>query len=149
VLRKPKLPEPIFESVSYEPGPGQRLFEKFRKSGLQVIVKMVSIELTPEKPYFHPGSWHVEGQMNEHIAATALYYVDSDNITPTSLFFRMQTSAYLQDGDHGGFDVGQGNYEWLESAYGTNFGSGISPCLQNYGSVQTKDKRLLAFPNVL
>lgn len=149
VLRKPRLPEPIFKDVDYEPASGQRLFDKFRKSGLQVIVKMASIELTPEKPYFNPGGWHVEGQMNERIAATALYYVDSENITPTNLSFRMQTSAYLHDGDIGGFDVGQDQYHWLESVYGTNFGCGNSPCLQNYGSVETKEKRLLAFPNVL
>jgi hypothetical protein len=149
VLRKPKLPEPTFEDVDYEPASGERLFERFRESGLQVIVKIASIELTPEKPYFHPGSWHVEGQLNERIAATALYYVDSKNITPTKLSFRMQTSSYLQDGDGGGFDVGQDQYHWLESAYGTNFGCGNSPCLQNYGSVETKEKRLLAFPNVL
>jgi len=29
--------------------------------------------------------------MNERIVATALYYVDSDNVTPSSLSFRMQT----------------------------------------------------------
>ncbi|KAJ4354947.1 hypothetical protein N0V95_003356 [Ascochyta clinopodiicola] len=148
VLRKPRLPEPRFEDVDYEPAAGQRLSDKFLQSGLQVIVKMASIELTPEKPYFHQGSWHVEGQMNEHICATALYYVDSENITTSSLSFRMQTSAYLED-DHPDFRVGQGNFTWMESNYATRFGADSGgTCLQNYGSVETKEKRLLAFPNV-
>ncbi|KAF9041274.1 hypothetical protein BJ165DRAFT_1530017 [Panaeolus papilionaceus] len=35
------------------------------------------------------GTWHVEGQLNERIVATVLYY-DSQNITPSSLAFRQQ-----------------------------------------------------------
>lgn len=148
VLRKPKLPEARFEDVDYTPVPGKRLIDKFRKSGLQVIVKIASIELTPQKPYFPEGSWHVEGQMNEHICATALYYLDSENITPSSLSFRMQTSAYLYEDER--YNVGQDSYHWMESNYGTHFSPGsCSPCLQNYGSVETKERRLLAFPNVL
>jgi hypothetical protein len=83
--------------------------------------------------------------MNEHICATALYYLDSENITASSLSFRMQTSAYLDDEIH----VGQGSFRWLEKIYGTSLGAGNSPCLQNYGSVETRQGRLLAFPNAL
>jgi hypothetical protein len=88
---------------------------------------MVSIELTPEKPHFPEGGWHVEGQMNEQICSTALYYLDSENTTPSSLSFRMQTSAYLDE--DGAFNVGQDIYHWLESCYGTHFGGCCSPCL--------------------
>lgn len=147
-IRKPVQPEAYFEEVDYEPKDDQRLFAKFRESGLQVIVKIASIELTPEKPHFDQGSWHVEGQMNEHIAATALYYLDSENITPSSLSFRMQTDAYLNDDD--AFRVGQDGYHWMQSIYGTHFGiGGGGSCLQNFGRVETREKRLLAFPNVL
>lgn len=83
--------------------------------------------------------------MNEHICATALYYVDSENITSSSLEFRMQTDFYMDD-DMG---IGQQAYNWLEAAYGASLGGGGSPCLQNYGSVETRQGRLLAFPNVL
>ena len=31
--------------------------------GLQVIVKLANIELTPEKPDYEGGTWHVEGQL--------------------------------------------------------------------------------------
>ena len=59
LLRKARIPEAEFKDVDYMPKNGTRLFDKFSKSGLQVIVKMVSIELTPEKPDFPAGGWHV------------------------------------------------------------------------------------------
>ena len=43
----------------YVPKESARLSEKFKDSGLQIIVKMASIELTPEKPEFPIGGWHV------------------------------------------------------------------------------------------
>lgn len=43
------------------------LRKKFGESsggrGLQVIVKLANIELTPEKPYYEGGTWHIEGQL--------------------------------------------------------------------------------------
>ena len=35
----------------------------FTKRGLQVIVKLANIHLTPEKPEYGGGTWHVEGQL--------------------------------------------------------------------------------------
>ena len=32
---------------------------------LQIIVKLANIHLTPEKPTYEGGTWHVEGQANE------------------------------------------------------------------------------------
>ncbi|KAF2019444.1 hypothetical protein BU24DRAFT_419067 [Aaosphaeria arxii CBS 175.79] len=143
-IQKPKIPEPVFEDLDYAPLAENLLSQKFKDTGLQVIVKMASIELTPEKPEFPAGGWHIEGQMNETICATALYYLDSENITDSSLAFRMQVSAYLNDD----ISVGQEEYHWLEQIYGTSLGGGSAPCLQNYGEVVTKQGRLLAFPNV-
>ncbi|KAF7853259.1 hypothetical protein EAF04_010761 [Stromatinia cepivora] len=144
LLRKPVIPEPSFKDVNYSREPEKCLSKKFEKSGLQVIIKMASIELTPEKPEFPMGGWHIEGQMNEHICGTALYYLDSENITSSDLSFRMQTMEDLYDD----FEVGQNSFDWLEQVYGTNLGLQESPCLQNYGSVETREGRLLAFPNV-
>lgn len=57
-IREPHLPEPLdFKPVTYQVG--EALSKKFRDTGLQVIVKMASIELTPEKPIFPAGGWHV------------------------------------------------------------------------------------------
>lgn len=56
--RTPIYPEPkTYTAVNYTPTHGIR--ERFNEHGLQVIVKMASIELTPEKPDFLGGSWHV------------------------------------------------------------------------------------------
>jgi hypothetical protein len=131
------------DDVNYTVDPAETLRERFKDTGLQVIVKMASIELTPEKPEFAPGNWHVEGMMNEHIAATALYYLDSENITDSHLEFRTLTDFYDRDE----WDIGQNSFSWMEAVFGTNLGSG-SACLQNYGSVLTPQGRLLAFPNI-
>ncbi|KAK7963383.1 hypothetical protein PG988_010357 [Apiospora saccharicola] len=120
MIREPVFLQPdSFTEVDYAVAAGETLREKFLDSGLQVIVKLASIELTPEKPEFAAGSWHVEGQMNEHICATALYYLDSENVTPSSLAFRMGTS-WDQDGLQ--MSAGQDAYNWLERSYGTSFG---------------------------
>ncbi|KAK8034017.1 hypothetical protein PG993_009012 [Apiospora rasikravindrae] len=145
-VREPILVEPDdFTDVDY--AACEKLRDKFGRSGLQVIVKMASIELTPEKPEFPTGSWHIEGQMNEHICATALYYLDSENVTDSSLAFRMGTSWDQWDLQ---MTAGQDAYNWLERSYGTSFGPTGSggPCLQFFGSVGTPEGRLLAFPNV-
>ncbi len=35
----------------------------YASTGLQIIVKFANIHLTPEKPEYEGGTWHVEGQM--------------------------------------------------------------------------------------
>jgi hypothetical protein len=62
-------------------------------SRLQFLVKLANIELTPEKPTYDGGSWHIEGQLNEAIVATAIYYYDSNNITHSHLAFRTPADA--------------------------------------------------------
>ncbi|KAK5991331.1 hypothetical protein PT974_09612 [Cladobotryum mycophilum] len=151
--REAVLPEPNqFKEIDYSPTEG--LCEKFKEYGLQVIVKMTSIELTPEKPEFPAGNWQIEGQMNEKICATALFYIDSENVTSSHLSFRMPTSTYINDD----MKSGQDRYNYLERVYGTAFGGvgdhrdaeegGPGSCLQTFGDVETPEGRLLAFPNV-
>ncbi len=86
--------------------------------------------------------------MNEHIVATALYYLDSENVTPSKLSFRMATS-YEQDELQE--QVGQDLYHGYEQIYATRLGldGEDSATVQTYGSVETPEGRLLAFPNVL
>ncbi|KAF3480408.1 uncharacterized protein GIQ15_05755 [Arthroderma uncinatum] len=94
----------------------------YGKTGLQVIIKLANIHLTPENPEYGGGSWHVEGQLNEHICATALYYYDSANITESRLAFRQ-----------------------LEQVFGCHQ-DGTS--IQYPGSVACKEGRLLTFSNI-
>jgi hypothetical protein len=113
----------------------------FRDKGLQVIVKLASIELTPENPQYPGGSWHVEGMKNEHIVATSIYYFDVDNTTTARLSFRQ--GATLDDMD---LQYEQDDHEPLSTVFGTN-GMRDEPAVQQIGSISTPEGRLLAFPN--
>lgn len=85
--------------------------------------------------------------MNEHIVATALYYLDSQNVTPSELSFHMATDQEQTNLRH---RVEQGMFEVYERIYGTRLGVDFSnKNVQPYSSVATPEGRLLAFPNVL
>ncbi|KAJ9475624.1 hypothetical protein PHBOTO_005699 [Pseudozyma hubeiensis] len=119
------------------------LEQSYRDRGLQVIVKLASIELSPDKPQYAGGSWHVEGMMNEHIVATSILYYDVENVTTARISFRQNADLddenfeYEQD-DHGPICVVFGTDSLRDEAK-----------LQQLGSVATPNGRLLAFPNTL
>ncbi|KAF9887732.1 hypothetical protein FE257_009685 [Aspergillus nanangensis] len=117
------------------------LKQNYAKSGLQIIFKLAGIYLTPEKPEYEGGSWHVEGALNEHICATALYYYDEENITPSRLAFRQKLNAYDMR-----YYVHQYEWESTEQFYGVKQDG---PPIQLLGSVLTRSGRLLSFPNNL
>jgi hypothetical protein len=59
-MREPIFPMPdeaAPSDINYLPSKSLR--DYFQDRGLQVIVKMATIELTPDKPEFQQGSWHV------------------------------------------------------------------------------------------
>lgn len=104
---------------------------------LKVIVKMANIELTPEKPSYKGGSWHVEGTINEDIVATVLYYYDMENIEDSKLSFR---TAY----DDPRYE--QGDLLYCEHFFGINDGDKMT---KQIGSVTAKQGRVIIFPNAL
>ncbi|KAM5469176.1 hypothetical protein MauCBS54593_004528 [Microsporum audouinii] len=153
-VRKVALPEPGDFTPRKQPDPYDEskkpldwremvdLQGDYEKTGLQVIVKLANIHLTPEKPRYDGGSWHVEGQLNEHICATALYYYDSVNITESRLEFRHLASFY--DADEVKYE--QDDHAWLKEVFGCEqYGSTV----QEIGSVLCKEGRLVTFPNKL
>lgn len=109
--------------------------------GLQIIFKLANIHLTPEKPSYAGGSWHIEGTLSERICATALYYYDEENITPSQLSFRQSI-----DEEELIMIPAQSAYNSLESYLGVQQ-EGVA--VHDLGSVLTRPGRLLAFPNVL
>ncbi|KAH7123079.1 hypothetical protein EDB81DRAFT_665445 [Dactylonectria macrodidyma] len=109
---------------------------------IQVIVKLANIHLTPDKPSYDGGSWHVEGQYNEHITATALYYYDSENITDSYLSFRTAADRENLTSD---FNHEQGEFEPIERIFDIK---AWREKLQTIGSVLTRQSRALFFPNV-
>jgi hypothetical protein len=138
-------PDHEFYSVSLE--------HTFKEQDLQVIVKLASIELTPDKPSYEGGSWDVDGMLNEHIAATAIYYYDVSNLTTASVSFRQAT---MMDADNLSFEedlsealaavFGIPNVESMEASleYSEQYST-----LQKIGSISTPEGRLLAWPNTL
>lgn len=57
-------PEPgEFKVIEANERDRMNLREKFAETGLQIIVKLANIELTPENPDYEGGAWHIEGQL--------------------------------------------------------------------------------------
>ncbi|MFJ9683498.1 DUF4246 domain-containing protein [Streptomyces sp. NPDC101194] len=133
--RRPVVPDaPAFVPPAL---PGNSARVDLRGRRLQVIVKLATIHLTPDKPDYAGGSWHVEGMLNERIVSTGIYYWDSENITESRLSFRASISEpdYEQNDDNGVDEVyGLGNEDSLN---------------QVLGSASTPAGRCLAFPNIL
>ncbi|KAJ2864354.1 hypothetical protein GGH94_002965 [Coemansia aciculifera] len=109
---------------------------------LQAIVKMSNIELTPEKPDYDGGNWHVEAMANERIIATGIYYYDVENIAESNLKFRESVNEDIsyEQYDHRGLALAYGMYE--EDIYG-----GL-PLDQEIGHIEIKNGRCIVFPNI-
>ncbi|MFB7364330.1 DUF4246 domain-containing protein [Streptomyces hydrogenans] len=133
--RRPIVPDaPVFAPPA-PPGPSDRVDLRGRR--LQVIVKLATIHLTPNRPEYAGGSWHVEGMLNERIVSTGIHYWDGENITESRLGFR----AALDDPEYE-----QNDDEGLREVYGLEDEDALNQVL---GSVPTPAGRSLAFPNVL
>lgn len=130
---------PAINPKGYIPGNLELRYTTYALAGktIQVIVKLANIHLTPEKPKYAGGSWHVEGMSNEAIAASGIYYYDEDNITESRLEFRTTARPpedYEQDDTHGCMETwGVGRDD---------------PCLNHLGGISTCQDRAIAFPNI-
>ncbi|MFD7974563.1 DUF4246 domain-containing protein [Streptomyces sp. NPDC059071] len=133
--RRPVVPDAPAFTAPELPEASARVDLRGRR--LQVIVKLATIHLTPEKPEYSGGSWHVEGMLNERIVSTGIYYWDSENITESRLSFRaaLDDPYYEQNDDNG-----------LREVYGLEDEDALNQVL---GSASTPAGRCLAFPNIL
>ncbi|RAL06037.1 DUF4246 domain-containing protein [Aspergillus ibericus CBS 121593] len=123
------------------------LEDQFRQQGLQVIVRVFSIDLTVEAPHY-PGDpeFHVDGMLNEHIVATALFCYSSENITESRI-------SYQQDDAMDIFGHQQDPF-CIYKLYGLppSPGIGLEPGvfrLQTLGSVAVTTGRFLSWSNTL
>ncbi|KAK5669156.1 hypothetical protein QVD99_003566 [Batrachochytrium dendrobatidis] len=107
-----------------------------RGRNLQVIVKLTNIQLTPSKPKYNEGDWHIEGPRNESIAAIGLYYYDVENITTPKLDFReaVNSSYYEMPACVYWKDV----YDIVERKSSKN---------QYIGSLELPNGRCVVYPN--
>ncbi|KAF7368720.1 hypothetical protein MVEN_00196700 [Mycena venus] len=113
-----------------------------RGRNIQCIVKFANIQLTPETPRYHGGSWHIEGMVNERIIASGIYYYDEENIEQSTLSFRVPTA----EPDY----HDQDDFRCVEFLYGIALDSSRHPgkCIQDLGCVVTQQGRALAWPNL-
>ncbi|KAK3374562.1 hypothetical protein B0H63DRAFT_400978 [Podospora didyma] len=125
--------------------------DKFKDSGLQVIVEMTSIQLTPEitvhcrGPYdWCTPSLHLDGKLNERVVVTTVYCVDSGNVAPNLVSFSMQTDN-MEELWYGNDYKDEYLYNYDEKLWGACLQN--APCLQNYGEVEIRQGRLLVFPS--
>ena len=116
------------------------LEKEFWNIGLQMILRVTEINLTPEKPRYDSEEWHVQGRMNERICATAVYTYGIHNTTPASLSFRRRINAeeamlakdYIQ------------SPPWAPELYGARSGD---PVIQHMGDITLSEDRLVTYPN--
>ncbi|KAJ2771901.1 hypothetical protein IWQ56_001602, partial [Coemansia nantahalensis] len=114
---------------------------------LQAIFKMSSIELTPEKPEYEGGNWHVEAMANERIVATGIYYYDVENITESTLSFRESVDEDIEYEQNDREGV-QNAYDIYDAGRDEENMDDEVPLIQEIGSVEAKNGRCLVFPNV-
>lgn len=131
--RMPYVCDPKFEMPDFETSHGK--FSIYDRE-LKVIVKLANIELTPERPNYDGGVWHMEGCLNEDIIATALYYYDCENITESRLMFRpgVREPEYAQGDDRG-----------VRMIYGVEDGNILS---YDNSYLEAIEDRSIVFPNV-
>ncbi|KAJ5805800.1 uncharacterized protein N7503_003402 [Penicillium pulvis] len=140
------------------------LQDEFREQGLQVVVRIHSIELDPETPSFPGEEWHTEGNANERIVANAIYALDSENVSEPQICFRQRckkagTGTWVydrigaEDSDEEGSDYDDLYLKhalWDVKYIGRLLGSEdiqYSPAWQQLGEVKVPPGRLISFPN--
>jgi hypothetical protein len=109
---------------------------------LQVIVKMANTVLTPDKPSFPGGNWHLEGISSEHIACTAIHYYHNDNVVDSGLYTRVPVT---EDQEHG-LEYPQSEFHTMPVHYLLP-NSSDGPHVQHLGPVMTNQNDCLIFPN--
>ncbi|KAK6527476.1 hypothetical protein TWF694_004464 [Orbilia ellipsospora] len=112
---------------------------KLQGKTAKVIVKLANIILTPEKPTYSGGSWHVEAMLNERILSTGIYYYAQENITDSSLAFRRT----IIDMEEMVMELPQDS-NWTTVHNMEREGNSV----QEIGAIQTKENRAIAFPNI-
>ncbi|THX82645.1 hypothetical protein D6D05_03806 [Aureobasidium pullulans] len=129
------------------------LQDSFREKGLQVVVKISSVELTPEDSAYGGTDWHLDGMLNDHIVASALHVFDVKNVTEARLSFRQQTRMEQEEFHYSKYEMERlmevfaipGDGEDMDDLVMFDF----PPSLQDLGSVVAPQGRLLVWPNVL
>ncbi|KAJ5390862.1 uncharacterized protein N7496_001930 [Penicillium cataractarum] len=134
-----KLPEDLPSAVRIERDVS--LNKDYKDRGLQVITRILGVDLSPEDPYYQ-SDWHVEGQMNEHICAAAFLVFDNENMEEPVMEFR----NIVETGSLGEVDHEANDFVWLKQVFGLANGE---PAVQRPGSIKCKVGRSVIFPSTV
>lgn len=135
---------PLFEETIKKLANDKRIKFNGKISNCQVIVKLANTVLTPEKPHYPSGNWHLEGIPEEHIIATGIYYYEMQNISENYLEFRGTI-------DECNIDYPQNNEVFVKTHYGFPMADSEDN-IESYielGRIKTKEDMCIVFPNFL
>ncbi|CAG8888095.1 unnamed protein product [Penicillium egyptiacum] len=147
----PKWSEP--DGTPLIPDPDHQYYSislQDQSEGLQIIVRVSTIELTPEKPLYGGDPHHnVAGILNEHIVSTATCYFDMHNIKNAKVSFQQETKIDSYDFNIAEFLAMDRLFDVPEWPYDSD-----DPCspdaLQTMGSIPiSRNGQFLAWPNTL
>ncbi|OAX39531.1 hypothetical protein K503DRAFT_689436 [Rhizopogon vinicolor AM-OR11-026] len=131
--------EPDIPTTGYPGGLEERPnIVRLKGMTLQVIIHVYEICIKPGGPSFQGSQWRVEGMKNESIVACVLYNSSCDNITGSSIEFRMavKTPPVFPS---------RGHQDMTIKTWGLQTGD---PCHQYIGSVPLRQGLCIAFPNI-
>ena len=105
-----------------------------------MVLHIEDINLTPEMPQYEGEGWHIQGQMNERVCATAHYIYSQQNTTISTISFRRRINpeeaglakAYIT------------SPPFAPEMYGVK---GNDPPIQKIGDVSLREGRVVVFPN--
>ena len=106
-----------------------------------MVLQVQEISLDPQKTNYEGEEWHIQGQRNERICATALYVYGALNTTPAQISFRRRVHVeeallvkdYIQEPP------------WAPDIYRARHGD---PIIQHMGDVHLREGRVITYPNI-
>jgi len=111
------------------------LRDTFGSRGLQLIVRLQSIELTPSSPTFTATEFTLEAQRNAHIVSSALIVYSADNVTTPYISFRQPT---WMAGDNYNFNwhTEDYDYECMRAVFGISQSAASELDYENRSDIQ-------------
>ncbi|OJK04635.1 hypothetical protein ASPACDRAFT_1884306 [Aspergillus aculeatus ATCC 16872] len=136
-----RFPDPLHHD--YTP---VKLEKQFRVEGLQVVVEIARIDLTPENPtYSGESHFHTEGLRNERIVATSVYAVEAKNVTQARVAFQHEDKVHASELQ---CEVPQALATVLDVDYWKPYTERRPPrALHTFGTTPLREGQLLTWPN--
>lgn len=116
------------------------LKREFCGRGLQLVCEVQHFHLL-DQPSCKGEDWHVQGQRNEYICATAILAFSIHNVTQPRLSFRRR--VWTEEADLAWGYITEPPF--APEIYGAKTGD---PAVQHIGDVDLREGRLITFPNI-